>query len=335
MEENNMILTISSDLNINRFSHENDIAFAERVIYSALSCWIKTTTQDIDINSDGNGVSRAHVYDRCNSVLDGFLQRYKYLHNYFIDLTNDKFNSVIEIRHRLFQSGDLVNVGFKTSLGLSNSKIVPITNDVCQIVGCLNDSNVSYSGIATICKNELEFDMPSFDSLEWLKNYVDKACWKKGSITLSNLEFFNAHKSSYNNYGCWENYRNDNTCNFKLLRIKNDYGYEYMLEKNENGQSFYHTLDYEIFLKTKEFRRFQFALRKLANNEPKAYIDVYDDSVSLELKTLLPNRERIALETFAWPSVSVSENRNWIMGIEVWKYVKSLLMKLGIQIEEN
>ena len=58
----NLLSTIATDLNISQLDRESDIDFINRVLYSAMACWIKTVTQDISINENyQNVVSKKHI----------------------------------------------------------------------------------------------------------------------------------------------------------------------------------------------------------------------------------------------------------------------------------
>ena len=74
---NSIIDKMATDLGIYRY-HDEDVTFYNcRVIYSAMSCWVKAITMDQPVGSKENhlsGVSRRHIYERGNTILQSLIK---------------------------------------------------------------------------------------------------------------------------------------------------------------------------------------------------------------------------------------------------------------------
>lgn len=334
--EKDLLFTIAQDLKIRQFSNESDISFANRVIYSAMACWIKTCTQD-NIIDNSLGVSRKHILERCTEILTAFTERYNYINTYFTDSTDADFNPIGELRKRLFQNGDIVNVGFDTNIGLAETNIIQISDDVSQAVGCLNAGYDFYSGVSTMTHNKNGEMYNYFDSIKWFNDYVKNAGWFINN-KLEGYEYFNPSKKNSTNYKCWEELRISYELNVSLIRKKNviTSAYEYFLLKIQNGIAYIHTLDMDYYSQSFEYRRFQFVLRKLANNSQNATIHYYKNEYALlEFYAYLPLKESSFFESFAWPLNNINNKTKWILLPELWHSSKKILEDLGIKLEEK
>lgn len=103
-----LLQAIATDLNLKQYQNETATAFSSRVLYSAMSCWIKTACLDNSISGE-IGVSRRHILSRCTPVLSEFLKRMPECVSWFEPDGTDE-QSVSIIRSRLLRSGDIVNV---------------------------------------------------------------------------------------------------------------------------------------------------------------------------------------------------------------------------------
>lgn len=93
--------SIASDLKITRFRQETDIAFHNRLIYSAMGKWVLQLFNDRDFESDGDiigfdeeQVSKTHVLFATLEVLDMFKTLDSLLQTYFSD--SSKFIKLVE-----------------------------------------------------------------------------------------------------------------------------------------------------------------------------------------------------------------------------------------------
>lgn len=340
-----MVATMAMDLNVRQFASETRSQFINRLLYSAIACWIKTASLDDPISLPDlgqsvsrqqiQGVSRRHILERCDRVLTEMLQRFPASKSWFEVRPGDE-KSVSLLRSRLIRHGDLLNIGFQTNLILAPESVTLLSSNLECGKGYLLDPSFFYSGIAMLRKREAECCFKGsdrIDSCEWLGNYIKSVQWKPVSH-LEDVEYFNPFRKARSNYRCWQDVTPVPVEGIVFARQKVSLSFtEYLLIKPGENTKF-HRID-SFFRETKEYRRFQFALRKLVGNDLTANAKIYNDHIHLKLSFDLPEWENRLLESFAWPYSSVSDKLEWDMILPIWFYVKIYLEKLGIAIREE
>ena len=333
-----MMATMATDLNIRQFACESRSQFINRLLYSAMACWIKAAALDrsVSFHTDPNqGTSRRHILDRCDNVLAEMLRRFPVSELWFKTEPGNE-RAVQLLRSRLIRHGDLLNVGFQTNLTLAPESITPLNSDLECGKGCLLNPSFFYSGIAMLRRRKTEYlfeGSDQIDSCEWLRDYIRSAWWKPVDH-LEDVEYFNPFLKAKSNYRCWQDVAPTPVEGIVLARYTNNaLPAEYLLVKHgENNRL--HRID-SFFQETGEYRRFQFALRKIAANDLVADARIFRDHIHLKLNYYLPERENRLLESFAWPCSSVSDKLEWDMVLLIWPYIKIHLEKLGIAVREE
>lgn len=333
-----MMVTMATDLRVRQFANESLPQFINRLLYSAMACWIKTAALDRPVlfHTDGDlGISRRHILERCDSVLAEMLSRFPTSKPWFVTpLGNEK--AIQLLRSRLIRHKDLLNVGFQTNLTLAPKSVIPISPDLECGKGYLMDPSFSYSGIAMIRRRQTECcfeDSDRINSYEWLKDYIKSAWWKSADLP-EDVEYFNPFRKVRSNYGCWQDTPPAPVEGIIFARRNaSPLPAEYLLVMpGENTRLHY----IDSFLhETGEYRRFQFALRKIVDNDLATDVRIYQDHVHLKLSFYLPEWENRLLESFAWPYNSVSDKLEWDMPLSIWAYIKIHLEKLGIVVREE
>lgn len=333
-----MIVAMATDLNMRQFVNENRSQFINRLLYSAMACWIKTAALDRSVSFHPDidqGISRRHILDRCDSILTEMICRFPTSKSWFeTDPGNEK--AVQLLRSRLIRHKDLLNVGFQSNLTLASASVIPLNSDLECGKGYLLDPSFSYSGIAMIRRRRTEYcleESDSIDSCEWLKNYIRSAWWKPANLP-EDVEYFNPFRKVKSNHRGWQDVPPTPVEGIIFARhIANLSPAEYFLIKpGENAKL--HRID-SFLRETGEYRRFQFALRKVVDNDLAADAKIYQDHIHLKLSFYLPEQENRLLESFAWPCNSVSDKLEWDMLPSIWSYIKINLDKLGIAVKEE
>ena len=333
-----MMVTMATDLRVRQFANESLPQFINRLLYSAMACWIKTAALDRPVlfHTDGDlGISRRHILDRCDSVLSEMLSRFPASKPWFETLPGNE-KAIQLLRSRLIRHKDLLNVGFQTNLTLAPKSVIPISPDLECGKGYLMDPSFSYSGIAMIRRRQTECcfeDRDRINSYEWLKDYIKSAWWKSADLP-ENVEYFNPFRKVRSNYGCWQDTPPAPVEGIIFARRNaSPLPAEYLLVMpGENTRLHY----IDSFLhETGEYRRFQFALRKIVDNDLATDVRIYQDHIHLKLSFYLPEWENRLLESFAWPYNSVSDKLEWDMPLPIWAYIKIHLEKLGIVVREE
>lgn len=334
---NDLLQTIALDLGIMRFSTESDTQFNNRVIYSAMACWIKAASQDQPIDGDrSEGVSRRHIHDRCNRILSGFLCRYHSSEPWFAveDSNND---AVGLLRSRLLQHQELINVGFNTNVALATTSYVSLSAGLEVIHGMLFHPGAWYNGIA-LTRQPISAENIEASEItpigSWFDAYVKTAWWEPFDVSKEEgLEYFNTRRITSNMYKCWEVVAPKTKDKYMIVRRSVNVGsHEYLIINTQKNEM--HRID-SVLHEFGEHRRFMFGLRDAANNPVPVQIVKYQDHVHLKMRTYLPAKETQLLETFAWPHNSINDRLEWDMSISVWDYVGSFLSALGMEIREE
>ena len=331
-----MINKIASDLGIYRFENEQMNNFKCRVIYSAMSSWIKAIAMDHPVGSKENhlsGVSRKHIYERGNTVLQSFTRMYPEIKRWF-ETEPDAENPVELLRSRLINHGDLLNEGFDTNLALSVLYSKQFISFYETVYGAILSNDIEYSGIATLRKNSNKIRIENVENAgEWLDGFIRKIWWSSVSEQQTDWMYFDPTSKSKNNYLAWSYSIPSNNKNLVLARnIINKNEYEYYLLKPSNNLM--HRID--PFLKGQGYHiSIMYALRDLEGNNVTANVKVFNDHIHLKLNTHLPMKVRLMLESYAWPENHINDKLCWIMYDYVWNYIKPHLEMIGLQIVED
>lgn len=325
---------MAADLKIKQYTNETSIQYCNRILYSALACWIKTTALDRPIGSIPNsGVSRRHIFDRCSTVFDELLTLCPGSMPWF-SFEKPTEHPVSVIRSRLIRNGDLLNVGFDTNLILARKSVVAISDNLEVHHGIIYSPEVFYTGVATVAQSKLHFSKTeNNNSVDWLKEYIKRAWWEKVAISDASVQYYYAKGKSRNNYKLWQSSFPEEPTNVVLARRSvNVNDYEYFLVKGEN-RNYIHRID-PLLHDLGEHRRFIFALRSMVNNKPPCEILVYQDHVHIKLWSYLPQAELSLLESYAWPHSSISDVLEWDMPHSIWQCIEPKLRALGLEIME-
>lgn len=331
--KNEILVAMASDMNITKYESESDAQHTQRILYSALACWIKAATLDRDISEPASvGASKKHIKEKCTQILDAMLSRVPEAKTYFypVEATLD---AVTQVRKRLLQNGDIVNIGFDTNMTLVPVMHIPINSHIEQVVGAFFGNNIFYSGISALRAMSCDVEEEQSDIAAWLQAYCNNAWWEPGAIKNDSVEYFNCENRVRNNSYCWQSTPIGFLRKMRFLRITINKGmYEYYIEKEKNGAIFHHKLD-PVMVEMKEHRRILFALRKMSDNAPNVKLTRYNDHIKLNLWVYLPLKELTFLESYGWPSRNINDLLEWILPGCLEEEVKSLFADLGINVE--
>ena len=330
-----MIDRISSDLGIHQFEEETKLQYKCRVIYSALACWMKAIALDSPLGNKEHlvqGVSRRHLYDRSNAVLENMLKMFPDTNQWYC-MNAEKGNPVLLVRERLVNHGDLLNVGFNTNLILSSVHTEQLISKVECVYGKIIDDDMKYVGISAIQNNVEDFRAEIQPVQAWLDLFVNEARWSYNLPDSNLIQYYDPLTTSKNNYSAWRDSIVEPVNGLVLARIgTNETGYSYYLIKPKKRLA--HKLDQ--FLQEQGFHiRIMCALRSWVNNKTKINATRFEDHITIKLNAFLPKREGILLESYAWPLHSIDDVWSWVMSPEIWEYINPSLEALGIQIVEE
>lgn len=336
--ESEILQAMAVDLGMDRYMAESATQYCNRVLYSAMACWIKAAALDqplAPVEVDAQGVSRRHILSKCTSVLNEMLKRFPESASWF-ETASDTETPVSILLGRLIRHGDLLQAGFGTNLVLAESNRIALSAGAECIKGEPLSRGARYSGIAMIRRTEESVALESKedeDVTTWLREYIRCAWWKTAGME-EDIQYFNARRKSGNNYSCWQSERPAAVEGIWLARRTIfQSGYEYFLLRQED-YLMKHRID-PFLQKMGEHRRFMTAMRRMVHNPVLVRVCRHRDHISVKLKVRLPQRENSLLETYAWPRWSLTDRLEWDMDNCVWGFVKPQLCALGLALTEE
>ena len=331
-----MLDRIAQDLGINKYEEELMLQYKCRIIYSAMACWIKAIALDrfaVNQEKDFTGVSRRHIYERSQTILKTLIKMFPEIGPWF-DLSENNDNSIKLIITRLINHGDLLNAGFETNLALSAVHTDRISSGVEAVYGKIIDSNIKYSGVSSIRYNKVDNYLLSLENVKnWFQTFLKEALWSRDLPNSNLLEYFNSYSLVKNNYEAWQKSMYNIKGKVVITRIStNNNSYTYYLLKPK--EKLVHKID--SFLQKQGFeRRVMYALRSYANNKAEAKIVKYNNYIKVRLNALLPLKESVLLESYAWPVRKINDKLEWVMDYSVWEYIRPHIEALDIKITEE
>lgn len=147
-----IINQINKDLKIQRYSSERERDYIARVIYSALSMWIRHSILDKDIlieSKDVRGVSKIHILNRCSFFIEKILGLFPECNDWFYP-DEKKGNPIAIVRDRLNNSGELLDIGYETNLGLPKYEESVIAMGMNIVRGLSNNGYTHITGMAQL-----------------------------------------------------------------------------------------------------------------------------------------------------------------------------------------
>ena len=336
--DKDLLQTVAFDLGVSQYSSETEFQFHNRVIYTALACWIKAACQDQPVMQSNvcEGVSRRHIHDKCSKVLASFLCRYSSSVPWFT--TDDSSEDAVSlIRSRLLRHQDIINVGFNTNVALAKCNSELLSNTLEVIRGALFIPQCHYNGISltrTPAKTENAPQRELIYSSTWLSEYLSSAWWESfAPNTEDRIEYFDATKRAVNMYQCWQSVKPKTMGKYIIARRPvNVSSHEYLVVNTQSMKL--HRID-SVLQDFGEHRRFIFALRAEANNPVNGKVTIYSDHIHLKMRTCLPAKETQLLESLAWPHSNITDRLEWDMSLQIWEYIKPFLEALGMVFMEE
>lgn len=327
------------DMRIFPYSDETQKYFIPRLIYSAISQWLRVATQD-ELYGENTIKSKVYLLNRGREILTHFIIAFPEAEDYFLN-TNSKFivDEVIkDIREKMFSAGELTEVGQQKNVTIPQYFEEGCSLGYSRIIGfCDTETRYYYVGITRIFENNksqnyrIEDDrMDCLDFLEWIyKNAMWTQCENSNQ-----LEFFDStiNKAPYQS---WSDKANK-SIEHHIGRIGLYNGlYEYWLLKYKDGK-WYQAPFSSVLREYKEERRVFLALRKKYKNSINASFEYKGKVVLLNLFCRVPIKEEILLDTFCWPQKRFYDKLNYVVPYKIWDGLKVILeTNLGLDLREK
>lgn len=334
---------IIEDLQIARYSKEPLNQYFGRVVYSALSMWIRTATLDEDIfeqNTNKIGVSKVHIINSCKPFIDNMIGMYPEIYEWFYPDRDEIKLPIAKIRDRLQDAGELVSVGFNTDIALPKYQRCNVDFNHIVIRGMDKDRLHRMSGLAQIgqlnnqCDEHQDglFEFYGFNNKsakDVTKEYIKNIKW--GHTQKNTTEIFDKYSKEVFSK-CWD--KNFNLEENDISIYKNgiiDYGF---IKKVD--ESFFIAHINKDLIEECEVRRFMYGLKSTVNNAVIATYKRYEEKglVELKLYNKIPNQEKNILFLLGWPAKNINDELNWIFAIQFWSFIEKVLKNLNITLQE-
>lgn len=341
-KNHDVLVSIVNDLKIQRHDKESRSQYISRIVYSALSMWIRISTLDEDIleqSPSETGVSKIHIINACKPFLDNMIELYPEIYEWFYPKDSDE-NPIVIVRDRLYQGGELVHIGFNTDLALPPYQECNVSEEVGIIRGVNRSGFKTVTGLTQLTRLEEKAIIDDDKTLEFyclkkqsaeeiLIEYIKNRKWSKKE-GISAMIFNKYSNDSFSS--CWSNEYKLKNNDISLYR--NDF-FDFGLIKKTND-SFYMSQIEKYLIEQFEVRRFMYGLKKSVGNSVVARYKHYNKEklVEINLYNSLPEKEQCILLLLGWPIKHINDILNLLFHSSVWKFVEAILRNLNITLQE-
>lgn len=340
-----IVQQMSVDLKIKRYPNEKIEDFYSRLLYSAISCWLRYVILDKSNNdADKERKSKKYVLARGIDILENYLALFPECFKYFC-VKDEEEVSVDEaikcIRERMLNGGELLEINPNKYITLPTPLQKVVYNSILRKFGLTNNDFTSTCvGIARIEKNKeihiYENGLNIENSIHFFDWLIKNAKWERFEHP-ENLKVFNSHSKNIPTFSWGEYQTNLLKDDYFLAKSDNPILYgepQYYILKKDNYDKFFISKIDSILIDWLEYRRIILALRKKADNQMKAQVRDMGNCKILKLFGGLPLREQIIFETYCWPKENIYNRREYVVSNDIWDYIKTILETLCIAVEE-
>lgn len=330
---NDLLDTMSADMNISRYRNESDESFTYRLCYSALGQWCLNVGQN-KIGSE-IGTTKHNQTIVLNELLARYAELFPFVSDCFVDTSTQPTNLSALIRRVYEGTGYLLTdesnhnrlANFGRSIRIGNETLFfGLPSEVRAINGL---------GVFSV-PTTYEISIKDFlirDSLtceEYFKVHFDPIDFYRRDIDLQELEFFNPLEKSVpsqswnNNLGtdCSVARKFETGPFFRVMKMPDGIRFadELVEVQSDNFTSY-------------EYRRLYFALKSHYGNPLSVRITKIDEEYTrIRVGGCLPNREYYFLLLLSWPERSAFDKINFIIRNSLLEEALSVLENIGLKI---
>jgi len=344
MKYRNYLEAISNDLGILPYKGEQDELYEARLLYSALSVWIRMMLFDDNPQDDySKGVSLVHIHKRINDLSNIFFNESEYLQEWF-SFNGGNTTSKLLIS-RLFNSGVINKVIGSERVCSVSTNYEKISGSIFIVKGAINSLNRLHANGVSLCllktSSNIEFtSMPigsvvrSRNAKEYTINLLKQAKWVPHRMD-SKYEFFNPLFKGNSLYRSW-NAELNTSAEYTVSRLVSDSQTQFFLVKVENDKIYSSVLT-RYPNESKELRRVLYGIRAIYNNCMYASIQQHlcGRYFSVKLSAKLPVKDEMDLMALGWPIKKIDDVQNILFRTELKEYVCNILENLNIKLKEK
>jgi hypothetical protein len=331
---NELLLAMSSDMGIDRYSSETEDSFTYRVLYSALGQWCLRTAQNITVGIYGTTKHNQTIV--LNDLLDKFSRIFPSVSDKFIDTSNQQVDFSVFIRRVYEETGYLITdednrnkiANYGRSIVLGDKALFfgfPESDYTVNGLGVFTGSTIYRVSV----KEFLIRDALTYE--EYFKACFDPIDFYDKDIDLANLEFFNPLSPNAPSRS-WEK-QPKTEC---TLARKSKFGPFYRVMQISETLQFADEPIEQLngSFTSYEYRRLYFAIKAHYEAPLRASITRIDNAYSaIRISGHLPNREYYYLLLLSWPIKDAYDKVGFLAHNDMLAGIVYVLKNLGIAIE--
>lgn len=331
---NDLLKTMSNDMNIPRYRNESDESFVYRLCYSALGQWCLSTA--MNMTGGTVGTTKHNQTILLNDLLSRFTELFPYITNRFIDPSNQQTSFSISVRRAYEETGYLLtdsdnhnriaNYGRTIRAG-DKFLFFGLPCEHCEVNGLGVFANPT--DYLVVLKDFLIRD--SLSSEAYFNSRFDPIDFYQKDIDLSELEYFNPKSNNAPSMSWGKKPTTDCT-----VARKTETGPFYRIMKvTDNIQFADEPVEQQSDIFTSyEYRRLYFALKFHYDNPLKATITKFDELYSrIRIGGHLPNREYYLLLLLSWPERNAFDKVHFIIKNDLIADAIDALSDIGMEIK--
>lgn len=331
---NELLLTMSADMGINRFSGETEDSFMYRVLYSALGQWCLRTAENKSVGNHGTTKHNQTIV--LNDLMDKYKKIFPSVADRFVDTSNQHISLPVFIRRVYEETGYLLTDEDNRNKIANYGRSI-VLGDKALFFG-LPESDHTINGLGVFA-NPTAYRVSAKDFLirdnltyeEYFNSRFDPIDYYDRDIDLNELEFFNPLSRNVPSRS-WEKL-SQTDCTlarkselgpfYRVMRISGELQFADEPVEPQNDR-----------LTSYEYRRLYFALKAHYGAPLKATITKMDGEYStIRVGGHLPNREYYYLLLLSWPVSGAFDKVNYLAHNDLEEEIVDTLENIGIEIE--
>lgn len=331
---NELLLTMSVNMGINRFPGETEDSFIYRVLFSALGQWCLRMAQNKSVGV--SGTTKHNQTIALNDLLDKYLIIFPSVADKFIETSNQQASFPVFIR-RIYEETGYLLTDKDNRNEIANYGRSILIRDKALFFG-LPDSDYTVNGLGTLA-NPTEYKVSTKEFLirddltyeELYKSCFEPIDFYDRDIDINELEFFNPLSNNVPSRS-WEK-QPQTDCTFAR---KDEFGPFYRVMRISDKLQF---ADEPIEQQSDrftsyEYRRLYCALKAYYGAPLKATITrMGEDYSMIKVGGQLPNREYYYLLLLSWPINGAFDKVSFLAHNDMLVEIMDVLKNLGIEIE--
>lgn len=332
--KNELIKQLSTDLKISFFKYESEESFYSRLIYSALSDWMKMCILDRTNEKHVDCKSKSYIRIRCEEILQDFLRIFPECRDYFYKNSDNNENHPINVlRNKMIVNMELI---YKSgNIYLPKGIIQSINPNYSRILG-IDGMRKKSHGITKLVNNieEKAIEKIPFDDCDDFYKVLFKNIKWEPFNDYSIIEVLDPN-STISPYKSWKDVYVMDEYEVYLSKIEiNPTQKEYFWIKKDNNSILISKIN-EYYVLHQEIRRFILWQRKKHNCPIALKYQTDGNYTAITFFAQIPLREQNILDTYGWPKDYIQNKFGYIFSNDIWAEIKNMLVDLNFELEED